>query len=675
MALSATVYHFQIELSDVDRGVYESLDLRVARHPSESMPYLLTRVIAYALLFEEGIAFSKGLSTTDEPPVWVKDLQGNLRVWVELGTPSAERLHKVSKASPRVVVFTQHDPRLLIREAQSRPIHKAEQIEVYALEPAFLDRLGALTERNARWTLLRNDGLLYVTVGDETVSGAVTRHALVEAGAMSRRSSNEGLHSEPLRAALASALAGKPAALEDLLSRHGDGHGARPNLRLAAAFGAEISALPGNASRLLDRLGANDGAPDTPEVFLPIAAAHGWVGRLRADREVGAAWAALAMLAGDERAPVRLGTLDALASFAGRPGGGARCWRRRSTGWSSTIARSASAPPAWSSRCSPTARRWPRSADPETLLDYLSRAIAAVAGAPRAAERSDARRRLLLALPRTLAGVAAGLRAGDRGAAWLEEECRNARHPDLREALSKTILILADKSSGQGAVLAQTLRAALEGSAKPPRDPDPHPSRRRPRPIVAPDSLIARVHRSDLKLAGPRLVCWGARRFVADGSCQTYAFRIVSGHAGRLIMCLSLTTLSPFSHPFDHEPSCARRVGHLSCERPNRQMMRLQDDRPNLLKPSWLISHEAHHYVHRARQIIVAHPPVPFIQRRCLKPGISAEYVSPLYVDAHCPERARLPSQRRPPPPLERPSVPRDHDRRQPGEEGSLRSP
>ena len=182
MALAATVYHIQIDLSDVDRGVYESLDLRVARHPSESMPYLLTRVIAYALLFEEGIAFSKGgLSSTDEPAVSVKDLQGNLRAWVELGTPSAERLHKASKASPRVVVFTQHDPRLLVREAATRPIYKAEQIEVYALEPAFLDRLGALTDRNARWTMLRNDGLLYVTVGNETVSGAVTRHALVEA--------------------------------------------------------------------------------------------------------------------------------------------------------------------------------------------------------------------------------------------------------------------------------------------------------------------------------------------------------------------------------------------------------------------------------------------------------------------------------------------------------------
>jgi hypothetical protein len=288
---------------------------------------------------------------------------------------------------------------------------------------------------------------------------------------MPRAPSSEGFRSEPLRAALASALAGKPGPLEDLLRRHGDGHGARPNLRLAAAFGAEISALPGPASRLLDRLGANDGAPDTADVFLPIAAAHGWVGRLRADREVGVAWEALALLAGDERMPVRLGTRAALASFAARPGGGDTLLAR-AIDWLEIDDREICFGAAgvvievFAERQALAAL-----ADPETLLDYLSRAIAAVAGAPRAAERSDARRRLLLALPRTLAGVAAGLRAGDRGAAWLEEECRNATHPDVRGALSKAVLILADKFSGQGAALAQGLRAALEGSAKPLRDP------------------------------------------------------------------------------------------------------------------------------------------------------------------------------------------------------------
>ena len=181
MALQATLYHLRIDLSDVDRSVYESLDLRVARHPSESMPYLLTRVLAYALLYEEGIGFGKGLSTSEEPALWIKDLQGNVRAWIDVGAPSADRLHKASKAAPRVVVFTQHDPRLLVEEARSRAIHKVEQIEVYALDPAFLAELEALTDRNARWTLLRNDGLLFVTVGDKSVSGAVTRHALAPA--------------------------------------------------------------------------------------------------------------------------------------------------------------------------------------------------------------------------------------------------------------------------------------------------------------------------------------------------------------------------------------------------------------------------------------------------------------------------------------------------------------
>ena len=181
MALAATLYHLQIDLSDVDRGVYEQLDLRVARHPSESMPFMLTRVIAYCLCHAEGIAFSKGLSTTDEPALWIRDLQGNLAAWIEVGSPSPDRLHKAAKASPRVVVFTQHDPALLERAARDRPIHRAEAIEVYALDPRFLDELGALTDRNTRFTLVHTEGVLYVTIGEASLSSAVTRHSLAPA--------------------------------------------------------------------------------------------------------------------------------------------------------------------------------------------------------------------------------------------------------------------------------------------------------------------------------------------------------------------------------------------------------------------------------------------------------------------------------------------------------------
>jgi uncharacterized protein YaeQ len=183
MAISATVYHLQIDLSDVDRGVYTALDLRLGRHPSESMRYLLTRVIAYCLCYEEGIAFSKGgLSATDEPPVSVKDAHGNARVWIDVGTPSADRLHKAAKASPRVVVFTQNDPALLQREARTRAIHRAAEIEVYALPATFLDALDALTDRNCKWVLVHTEGSLYVTIGDESVSGTVTRSSLVDNG-------------------------------------------------------------------------------------------------------------------------------------------------------------------------------------------------------------------------------------------------------------------------------------------------------------------------------------------------------------------------------------------------------------------------------------------------------------------------------------------------------------
>jgi uncharacterized protein YaeQ len=175
MAASATVYHAEIELSDVDRGNYQHLDLRVARHPSESLRFLLTRIIAYCLCYEEGIVFGKGLSTAEEPALWIKDLQGRVTTWIEVGNPSAERLHKASKANDRVVVFTQHDPALLQATARERPIHRAEDIEVYAVDGALLDALEPLTGRNFEWTLVHTEGVVYVTVGAETLSGAVTR--------------------------------------------------------------------------------------------------------------------------------------------------------------------------------------------------------------------------------------------------------------------------------------------------------------------------------------------------------------------------------------------------------------------------------------------------------------------------------------------------------------------
>jgi uncharacterized protein YaeQ len=181
VALTATIHRFRVTLSDVDRAVYESLDLRVARHPSESARYLVTRTVAYCLSYEEGIAFSKGgLSSADEPPIAVRDPTGILLVWIDVGSPSADRLHKAAKAARRVVVYTHADPALLRREASSRAIHRVDEIEVYRLVPSLLDAIEGAIDRSTELEIVRTDGRLYVTVEGKVIEGDVARVSLTQ---------------------------------------------------------------------------------------------------------------------------------------------------------------------------------------------------------------------------------------------------------------------------------------------------------------------------------------------------------------------------------------------------------------------------------------------------------------------------------------------------------------
>lgn len=180
MALPATIFHLVIALSDVDRGVYETLDLRVARHPSESTRYMLTRVLAYALSYEDGIAFSKGgLSSSDEAPITVRDPTGVLMTWIDIGMPSAERLHKASKAARKVVLFSSGDLALLRKDAASRPIHKAEDLVIWWFEPSFLAELETLIDRDVKLEIVRTEGQLYVTIGGRMIESRVVEECLL----------------------------------------------------------------------------------------------------------------------------------------------------------------------------------------------------------------------------------------------------------------------------------------------------------------------------------------------------------------------------------------------------------------------------------------------------------------------------------------------------------------
>jgi uncharacterized protein YaeQ len=179
MALSATLHHFAVHLADVDRGVYQELELRVARHPSESAEFMLTRVLAYCLEYEEGIAFSDGgVSSTDEPAVLVRDLTGRVTAWIEVGAPDAERLHRGSKLAERVAVYTHRDPIKVLAQLTGKRIHRAEAIPLYSFDRDFIDAAVAAVERRNTVTLSVTERLLYLDLNGTGLSTSVDEHRL-----------------------------------------------------------------------------------------------------------------------------------------------------------------------------------------------------------------------------------------------------------------------------------------------------------------------------------------------------------------------------------------------------------------------------------------------------------------------------------------------------------------
>lgn len=170
------LYRFQIELSDIDRGVYETLDFRAALHPSEASSYLLCRVLAYALAYQESLEFSPGgLGDPEAPALRVLGPQNNIQIWIEIGNPSARKLHKAGKTAEKVMIFTYKNPEVLLNEMRGNHVHRAEEIEIYAFDSKFLEGLEAHLEKNNRWSVMRQEGQLTVSIGSDTVSGEAKR--------------------------------------------------------------------------------------------------------------------------------------------------------------------------------------------------------------------------------------------------------------------------------------------------------------------------------------------------------------------------------------------------------------------------------------------------------------------------------------------------------------------
>ena len=179
MALSSTVYNFDIDLADADRGVYETLALRVARHPSESDEFLVARILAYCLEYGEGIEFSRGgLSDPDDPPLAIRDLTGVMRAWIDIGTPAADRLHRASKSRPRVAVYVHKESAQWLAGLRSATIHRVETLELYAIERSLIAAFVARLDRRMSFALAVSDRELFISLADGTLHGGVDRLSL-----------------------------------------------------------------------------------------------------------------------------------------------------------------------------------------------------------------------------------------------------------------------------------------------------------------------------------------------------------------------------------------------------------------------------------------------------------------------------------------------------------------
>lgn len=181
MAHPSTLYRFRIDLTDIDRNVYGRVDFRTAMHPSESEFFLMTRVLAYALNSNEDLKFSKeGLGAPDDPTISLQDADGSYKLWIEIGNPSTKKLHKATKSSEKVKIYTYKNPMLLIQELFAAKIYEPKRLELYSFADRMLERLAANLEKDNSWNLIHNEETLMIQIGDETIEGTVDSHSLAK---------------------------------------------------------------------------------------------------------------------------------------------------------------------------------------------------------------------------------------------------------------------------------------------------------------------------------------------------------------------------------------------------------------------------------------------------------------------------------------------------------------
>ena len=175
MALPSTIYKATIQLSDIDRGRYETLTATVAQHPSETEERLVARLLAYAIFSEDDLTFTKGLCASDEPDIWVKGGDGRVRLWVEVGLPDAERIVKASRHAERVALLACGRALATWQQQHLPKLANIANLTVMAIDQSFIAGLVERLERSVSWSITITEGVCYLTIGDQTLETAIRR--------------------------------------------------------------------------------------------------------------------------------------------------------------------------------------------------------------------------------------------------------------------------------------------------------------------------------------------------------------------------------------------------------------------------------------------------------------------------------------------------------------------
>src|SRR4029453_8648099 len=149
VGLTAKIHNPSVDLADIDRGVYEKLDICIARQPSETIGYMFMRVVAYCLEYGDGIELTQGVAAGDEPAVLIRDLTGRVTAWIEVGMPDPHRLHRGLKLAGRAAVYTHRDVQKLLKDLAAAEIPRLADVPVYALDSNVVEGIARrLTRRN-----------------------------------------------------------------------------------------------------------------------------------------------------------------------------------------------------------------------------------------------------------------------------------------------------------------------------------------------------------------------------------------------------------------------------------------------------------------------------------------------------------------------------------------------